>query len=144
MPVMTRANKTLIAKMRASLCDLRRLTTVHLMWVPAHAGIIQNKIADRLAKRGAHGVSSRVAPKKITSHRNSRAAAALLLSHDLVLADDLPEDEDSEDDRVQSDAPHFPAPDSLAPETSPRRSKRLRPEPTPAFVYHDTPIRFLD
>ena len=127
--------------MRASLRDLRRLTAVHLMWVPAHAGIIQNEIADSLAKRGAHGVSSRAAPKMITSHRNTRAAAALPISHDLDCADDLPEDEDSED---ELDVPLPPAPESIAPVTSSRRSKRLRPEPTPAFVYHDTPIRFLD
>ena len=47
-------------------------------------------------------VSSRAAPKLITSNRNTRAAAL----HDLDLAGDLPEDEDSEDNRVQSDVPH--------------------------------------
>ena len=128
-----RANKTLIAKMRASLYDVRRLTAV----LPVHAGIIQNEIADSPAKRGAH-VSSRDAPKRIMSLRNTRSSCCR------ELADDLPEDEDPEDDRVQSDVLHSPVPDSLAPETSPRRSKRLRPEPTPAFVYRDTPIRFLD
>ena len=86
-------------------------------------------------------MSSRAAPKMITSHRNTRAAAALPISHDLDLADDLPEDEDSED---ELDVPLPPAPESIAPVTSSRRSKRLRSEPTPAFVYHDTPIRFLD
>lgn len=60
----------------------------------------------------------------------------------LDLADDLPEHEDSEDEQDPSDAPLPPVPDSIAPATSSRRSKRLKAEPMPAFVYHDTPSDF--
>jgi hypothetical protein len=78
--------------------------------------------------------------------QNSRAAATmpLSLSHDLELADDLPEHEDSENQGDPSDAPLPPAPGSIALATSSRRRKRLKADQLPAFVYHDTPIRFLD
>ena len=67
-------------------------------------------------------------------------------NNNIDLADDLPEHEDSEDEGDPSDAPLPPAPDSIALATSSRLRKRLRAEHVqlPAFVYHDTPIRFLD
>ena len=53
-----RANKALVAVVQQSLADLRKLTPVTLMWVPGHADIGGNDVADALAKRGARGISS--------------------------------------------------------------------------------------
>ena len=63
-----RANKALVAIVQQSLADLRKLTPVTLMWVPGHADIGGNDVADALAKRGARGISSDQAPPATTPH----------------------------------------------------------------------------
>ena len=63
-----RANKALVAIVQQSLADLRKLTPVTLMWVPGHADIGGNDVADALAKRGARGISSDQAPPATAPH----------------------------------------------------------------------------
>ena len=53
-----RANRRQVKLTRDALASLRNITTVTLHWVPGHAGIPGNELADRLAKRGASGITS--------------------------------------------------------------------------------------
>ena len=53
-----RSNKAQITRTREALQALRRATKAFLCWVPGHADIIPNEIADRLAKRGASKITS--------------------------------------------------------------------------------------
>ena len=50
-----RKNRTLVEAACSAVAGLGRLTDIHFRWVPGHAGILQNEIADWLAKRGAAG-----------------------------------------------------------------------------------------
>jgi hypothetical protein len=53
-----RANRRQVKLTRDALASLRNITTVTLHWVPGHASIPGNELADRLAKRGASGITS--------------------------------------------------------------------------------------
>jgi hypothetical protein len=53
-----KSNLDVLEKIYPVLESIRSKREVHLLWVPAHAGIPGNELADRLAKRGAHGESS--------------------------------------------------------------------------------------
>ena len=53
-----KAHLPLVRQLRSALAFFRTLTTVSLLWVPAHADIYHNDLADLLAKRGAEGISS--------------------------------------------------------------------------------------
>lgn len=53
-----RANKPLVALVQRALEALRDITPTTLVWVPGHAGIGGNELADALAKRGAKGINS--------------------------------------------------------------------------------------
>ena len=57
-----KAHLPLVRDLQSVLARLRSLTTVSLFWVPAHAGIFFNDVADLLAKRGADGISSSAQP----------------------------------------------------------------------------------
>lgn len=57
-----RSNKKLIRQLLQALDQLRRVASFSFAWVPGHASIIGNEIADWLAKRGACGTTSSVAP----------------------------------------------------------------------------------
>ena len=54
----TRAHRTLVEETAAKLERLRQFTTVHLFWVPGHAGVYDNEVADYLAKQGSFGIAS--------------------------------------------------------------------------------------
>jgi ribonuclease HI len=56
--IKVRTNKSQVALSCAALSALAAMTPVFLHWVPAHVGILENDIADALAKRGAKGVTS--------------------------------------------------------------------------------------
>ena len=53
-----RANRRQVKLTREALTSLRLITNVSLHWVPGHAGVPGNELADRLAKRGAKGTTS--------------------------------------------------------------------------------------
>ena len=53
-----RSNLTLVRDARRALERLSRLAEVHIMWVPGHAKIYHNTIADFMAKRGSTASSS--------------------------------------------------------------------------------------
>ena len=53
-----KSNFKFVDELLEALNELRALTSTSLFWVPAHADIFENEIADRLAKRGANGNSS--------------------------------------------------------------------------------------
>ena len=54
----TRAHKQIVALLLSRLDLLDAIAEYHIHWVPGHAGVYGNEIADWLAKRGAKGVSS--------------------------------------------------------------------------------------
>ena len=54
----TQSNVDLVKEAQACLAELSKHATVHLMWVPGHADVYGNEVADRLAKRGAKGSTS--------------------------------------------------------------------------------------
>ena len=49
-----RSHRSLVKQLQDSLVSLRKLTSVHLYWVPGHADIAGNEAADQLAKQGAN------------------------------------------------------------------------------------------
>ena len=51
-----------IDAIKPCLSDLRQLADVYIQWVPGHAGVVGNEIADFLAKRGVNGTSSTASP----------------------------------------------------------------------------------
>ena len=57
-----KANRRQVAMTRRAVSHLRTLTEVFLRWVPAHADVEGNEVADTLAKRGAKGTTSRAPP----------------------------------------------------------------------------------
>ena len=58
------SNLTLISQAKTLLEQARRLSPTTLIWVPGHAGIFGNELADFLAKRGASGISSTSFPSE--------------------------------------------------------------------------------
>lgn len=70
-----RSSRRLITLVRDLLRSLELLTAVHFHWVPGHAEIFGNEVADWLAKRGATGITSTNAPPPeiLTSLRNGVA-----------------------------------------------------------------------
>ena len=71
-----RANKALVTQVQDSLETLRQITPTTLVWVPGHAGIGGNELADVLAKRGAKGTNSghppHIPPNKHDPHSRKR------------------------------------------------------------------------
>ena len=53
-----RANRRQVKLTKDALASLRLITSVTRHWVPGHASIPGNELADRLAKRGAKGTTS--------------------------------------------------------------------------------------
>lgn len=53
-----RAHRPLVAKLNLAFNTLSKQLPVHLLWVPGHADIHENEAADKLARRGATGISS--------------------------------------------------------------------------------------
>ena len=67
-----RTNLALVREARAALAALSRITTVHIDWVPGHANIFQNEIADYLAKRGSRGTSTQLPPPRPHPQQNPK------------------------------------------------------------------------
>ena len=53
-----RAHKRIVHTLLQRLDTLSTQTDYHIHWVPGHAGVFGNEVADYLAKRGAKGISS--------------------------------------------------------------------------------------
>jgi ribonuclease HI len=108
------------------LSDLRRLTDVYIQWVPGHAGVVGNEIADFLAKRGAKGTSSTACPPDSFLLPLRTPSSPM---PPLQLADDLPPPVAV--DSVNSSATtRTSAPPIYPSSTLLRRSTRKRPAPT--------------
>ena len=107
-----RANKALVTLVQQSLEALRKITPVTLVWVPGHAGIGGNDVADALAKRGAHGISSDHAPPT-TPHRFVTT----------------PSQARPPRQEIKEEKTHEAFPSRPTTSTGPRQSKRLRPSP---------------
>ena len=104
----TRAHKQIIRTLLTRLDLLSEIAEYHIHWVPGHAGVYGNEIADWLAKRGAKGVSSddRVPLSVLQAilRKNDRDQLDKLTNmleeeeFELELADDIELDEDRNDD----------------------------------------------
>ena len=68
-----RHNLDLISNVQSALELLRVRTSVNILWVPGHANIPENEMVDLLAKRGAAGCTSSLAPSDadIARHREN-------------------------------------------------------------------------
>ena len=75
-----RCNFELIAEAQTALQRLRACANVNILWVPGHAEVPENDMADLLAKRGARGVSSSDTPSlaDIARHRANMHPSAVV------------------------------------------------------------------
>ena len=115
--IRTRANAVVVKKTQQALVKLRQIIPVTLIWVPGHAGVIQNEIADGLAKRGAKGITSK-APFKPKGKPNTKSnllrvgkaeVKRELNEYDLELADEMVADEEEASDEDSPALPALPA-----------------------------------
>lgn len=110
----SRSNRPLVAQIHKALSRLRTLTEVFIMWVPGHAHVYGNEVADTLAKRGARGVSSS-APLPVSDLTALKKGKPLARSVD----------------RAQT--PPLAPTDMPPPQIRPRAiNPKVRKEPTPA------------
>ena len=131
-----KANRKQVAETRRAVSALRTLTEVSIRWVPAHAGVGGNEVADSLAKRGAKGTTSRAPLSPPTPSPPSRrpldpavSSPSALLHPDLELADDM-DDMDDMDEQPPPGPLLAPQPQATAlppppPDLSLRRSPRI-------------------
>jgi ribonuclease HI len=100
-----KSNLDLIHQAQTLLCRLKQRFPTHLLWVPGHAQIPGNEIADWLAKRGAQGNSTCDPPPENILHprppARPRPVAPPPISADHELADDIPPSDDEEDGPVR-------------------------------------------
>lgn len=125
-----RAHKQIVNTLLHRLDTLSTLTEYHIHWVPGHAGVYGNEIADWLAKRGAKGISSmEQVPHSVVRSildKYDRDQLEVLDSkvteedYELELADSLDtENEDSNEDRdVDESSPNRPTTPQLLPSHS--------------------------
>ena len=59
-----RSNLSLVRDARRAYGRLSGLTTAHITWVPGHAKIFYDEVADHMAKRGSRKISSRDPPPR--------------------------------------------------------------------------------
>ena len=114
----------IIDAIRPCLSELRLLTNVFLRWVPGHAGVPGNEVADFLAKRGAKGIASTSSPPSdfLCSLQSLSSP-----SQELQFADDLPPPTCSEA-VLSTPLTCLPPPPSIPTPQPTRRSKRKRSE----------------
>ena len=67
-----KCHRPLIRQIHLTLASLLKLTQVFFLWVPAHAMIYGNEVADYLAKRGAKAASFSALQIKSASMTSSR------------------------------------------------------------------------
>ena len=136
-----KSNLDLIHQAQTLLCRLKQRFPTHLLWVPGHAQIPGNEIADWLAKRGAQGNSTYDPPPENILHprppARPRPVAPPPISADHELADDIPPSDDEQDGPVRPPTSQVPsAPPILGgvcvsvASQPPRRSPR---DPKPRF-----------
>jgi ribonuclease HI len=114
----------IIDAIRPCLSELRLLTNVFLRWVPGHAGVPGNEVADFLAKRGAKGIASTSSPPAdFLCSLQSLSSPSL----ELQFADDLPPPTCSEA-VLSTPLTCLPPPPSIPTPQPTRRSKRKRSE----------------
>ena len=91
----------LIGDVQCELLRLRKLTRVDIFWVPAHAGIFDNDVADFLAKRGAEGCTSTSALAEEEVAGLSRSPLHPITppkqDSDREVADDVSDDDDNDE-----------------------------------------------
>ena len=132
---------------RRAVSRLRTLTEVFLRWVPAHADVEGNEVADTLAKRGAKGTTSRAPPDPPPPPHSTPAIplSSPVFHPDLELADDMDNiDDDLPPPPLAIPLPMLPEAKVPDPVISLRRSTRLERQvrPIPSALYRGEKVDF--
>ena len=109
-----RAHKRIVHTLLQRLDTLSTQTDYHIHWVPGHAGVFGNEVADYLAKRGAKGISSsdpvpysvvrRILDKWDKTNLEKLDSKMIDVDYELEIADDLESaEEDSDEDKDDDD-----------------------------------------
>jgi hypothetical protein len=102
-----KSNLVLIRQAQTLLCRLKQRFATHLLWVPGHAQIPGNEIADWLAKRGAQGTSTCDPPPESILHPRPQARPRPVAPP--PISADIPPSDDEQDSPVRPPVSQVPS-----------------------------------